>query len=199
MREARRTHCLDVTADRNIGDLWEGNFCKLLPPGCTFIRHQKDRDGASLYGAVGHDGEVAWRSSPDVTVWHGRSVTTHHEIKHKNAHAGLVFGLERYRFDALIEFQKNTGQTVYYTIHDHDSGGGRDGTENDIKHWVTQTIESLASDHDYEWPCPTYRAGMKVEEMTLFWRRSRFDPLEDVLDNISHFAERVPGGMTNAR
>jgi hypothetical protein len=188
MRETGHIHCGDVGGDRKLGEVWESNFCELIPSGCIFIRHQKDRDGSSVYGEVGNQGIVTWRPSPDVTVWHGKSVTSHHEIKHKNAHAGLLFGLEKYRMDGLMDFQKKTGQTVYYTIHDHDCSGGRNGTENDIKHWVTQTIESLASEHDRGWPCRTYRNGVAFEEMTLFWHRSRFEPLEDVMDNISHFA-----------
>lgn len=190
MRETKPVHCGDVNADRKLGDLWEGNFCELLPTGSLVARHQKDRHGSAVYGEVQPDGRIMWRPSPDVTVWHGRSITSHHEIKHKNAHRGVLFGLEQYRVQSLLEFQKKSGQTVYYTIHDHDCSGGKYGNGNDIKHWVTQTIESLAKEHDREWECDTYRNSGTVKELTFFWHRSRFEPLEDVLDNIAYHVLR---------
>lgn len=190
MREAESVHCGDVTADRKLGDIWEANFCQLMCPGTIVVRHQKDRHGSAVYGEVQPDGRITWRPSPDVTAWHGRGITTHHEIKHKNAHRGVLFGLEEYRLASLLEFQRRSGQGVYYTIHDHDCSGGRLSPLNDIKHWVTQTVESLSKNLDDKFPCPTYRNGKRVTEMTLFWHRSRFDELEDVLDNIESASRR---------
>lgn len=191
MRQAQQpAHCSDVNADRKFGDIWEANFCQLLSPGTLVVRHQKDRNGSAVYGEVQPDGRIMWRPSPDVTVWHGRGITTHVEIKHKNAHRGAFFGLEQYRLESLMEFHAKSGQPVYYTIHDHDCSGGRFGIVNDIKHWLTQTIESLSKDYDKKFLCPTWRNGKRVEEMTVFWHRSRFDYLEDVLDNIERAAQR---------
>lgn len=184
MREAQSIHCGDLSGDRRLGDIWEANFCQLLPPRTLVARHQKDRHGSAVYGEVQPDSRIIWRPSPDVTAWHGRGITTHHEIKHKNAHRGVVFGLEEYRLESLFEFQSKSGQTVYYTIHDHDCSGGRLSPLNDIKHWITQTVESLSKDYDDKFACPTYRNGKRVKELTRFWHRSRFDELEDVLDNI---------------
>jgi hypothetical protein len=190
MREARPIHCGDVVGDRKIGDLWESNFCHLMPNGSLVHRHQKDRTSSAVYGEVQPDGRIIWRPLPDVTVSHGRGVTVHHEIKHKNAHKGFLFGLEEYRLNSLLRFSSQSGQGVYYTIHDHDCSGGKHGLLNDIKHWITQTVDSLAANYDEKWPCPTYRNGARVQEMTLFWHRSRFEPLEDVLENITYFSER---------
>jgi hypothetical protein len=190
MRKAQPIHCGDVSGDRKLGDIWEANFCQLLVYGTQVMRHQKDRHGSAVYGEVQPDGRIVWRPSPDVTVWHGRGIESHHEIKHKNAHRGMLFGLEEYRLESLLDFKRNTGQGVYYTIHDHDCSGGRLGTNNDIKHWVTQTIESLSKDCDDRFLCPTYRNGKRVKEMIRFWHRSRFDELEDVLDNIERAVHR---------
>lgn len=190
MREVEQLHCCNVNADRKLGDLWEANFCRLLVPGTHVMRHQKDRNGSAVYGEVHLDGSVSWKPSPDITVWHGFGVESHHEIKHKNATKGGFFGLEEYRVASLLNFKRNAGQAVYYTIHDHDCSGGRTGEHNDIKHWVAQTIESLAKDYDKKYPCDTWRNGRKVKEMVFFWHRSRFDQLEDVLENIEMSAQR---------
>jgi len=190
MRPTKAVHCGDVNSDRKLGDIWEANFCQLLAPGTQVMRHQKDRHGSAVYGEVQPDGRIVWRPSPDVTVWHGRGIESHHEIKHKNAYRAALFGLEEYRLKSLLEFKKNTGQGVYYTIHDHDCSGGRLGVNNDIKHWVTQTVESLSKDWDDRFLCPTYRNGKRVKEMMRFWHRSRFDELEDVLDNIERAVHR---------
>lgn len=189
MREAEHIHCGDVSGDRKLGDIWEANFCHLLSPATIVIRHQKDRHGSAVYGEVQPDGRITWRPSPDVTAFHGRGITTHHEVKHKNAHRGVMFGLEEYRLQSLLEFQSKSGHGTYYTIHDHDCSGGRLGQLNDIKHWVTQTIESLSRECDDRFPCPTYRDGKREKAMTLFWHRSRFDALEDVLENVEIAAQ----------
>jgi hypothetical protein len=190
MRKAEHIHCGDVSGDRKLGDIWEANFCQLLSLGTIVIRHQKDRHGSAVYGEVQPDGRIVCRPSPDVTAWHGRGITTHHEVKHKNAYRGVMFGLEEYRLQSLLEFQNKSGQGTYYTIHDHDCSGGRGSAVNDVKHWITQTIESLAKDFDDKFPCPTYRNGRREKAMTLFWHRSRFDELEDVLENIEIASQR---------
>ncbi|NBX72775.1 MAG: hypothetical protein EBQ89_00560 [Alphaproteobacteria bacterium] len=180
-----------MSGDRKLGAIWEGKFCELLCPGTIIMQHQKDRHGSAVYGEVQPCGTIVWSPSPDVTAWHGMGITTHHEIKHKNAHRGVLFGLEVYRIEYLQRFQSRVGQGVYYTIHDHDCSGGKYGTTNDIKHWVTQTIESLAKECDDEFSCATYRNGKKVKELMRFWHRSRFDQFEDVLDNIEMAAIRT--------
>lgn len=190
MREAEHVHCCDVSGDRRLGDIWEANFCQLLTPGSQVMRHQKDRNGSAVYGKVQPDGRIVWRPSPDVSVWHGHGIEGHHEIKHKNAYRQALFGLEEYRLDSLLDFQSNAGESVYYTIHDHDCSGGRLGSHNDIKHWITQTVKSLNKTFDDRFLCPTYRNGKRVKEMTRFWHRSRFDELEDVLDNIERSLQR---------
>lgn len=190
MRETKHVHCGDVSGDRKLGDIWEANFCQLLSPGVLLFRHQKDRTGSAIYGEVQPDGRIIWRPSPDVTVLHGRGITTHHEVKHKNATRKGFFGLEEYRFESLMQLQGNSGHGVYYTIHDHDCSGGRTSQLNDIKHWVTQTIESLSKEFDERFTCPTLRNGKRETAMTMFWHRSRFDQLEDVLDNIDIAAQR---------
>lgn len=184
MREAQPIHCRDVSGDRKLGDIWEAKFCQLLSYGTQVMRHQKDRNGSAVVGEVQPDGRIVWRPSPDVTAWHGCGIETHHEIKHKNAHRGVLFGLEEYRLDSLCNFQCKSGADVYYTIHDHDCNGGRDCLANDIKHWITQTVEALSKECDDKFRCLTYRNGRPVKAMTRFWHRSRFDQLEDVLDNI---------------
>lgn len=104
---------------------------------------------------IGHKGSaIAWSRTdgtwnpftlPDVTIW--TYPGQHHEIKHKNPTSGGRYGLERYRFDALLAFARETQQDVMYTIHNHDLSGGRNGTVNSIDHWFTVNVLHL----DGEW------------------------------------------------
>jgi hypothetical protein len=190
MRTTDSVHCGNLTRDRRLGDIWESNFCGLLPDGCSFIRHQKDRNAASVFGVVDPGGVIRLSPSADVSVWWGRGITTHHEIKHKNATRGGLFGLERYRINSLCEFMQRVGQDVHYTIHDHDCSGGPHGEVNDIKHWLTLSLQALLSDVDDKRKSASYRNSDRVMEMTYYWHRSRFNTLEDEFDNLTYFARR---------
>ena len=190
MRTSSGVHCSNLSADRSLGDFWESNFCDLLADGCSFVRHQKDRNSGAVFGVVDPGGVIRWSPSPDVTVWWGKGITSHHEVKHKNATSSGLFGLEEYRVNSLKEFMQRVGQDVHYTIHDHDCSGGRNGKENDIKHWVTLSLDALCRDvHDTR-PSPTWRNGKRVMEMTYYWHRSCFNTLEDEFDNLLYFARR---------
>jgi hypothetical protein len=190
MRTSNGVHCGDLSRDRRLGDLWESNFCGLLPDGCSFIRHQKDRNAGAVFGVVDPGGVIRWSPSPDASVWWGRGITSHHEIKHKNATRSGHFGLEEYRVNSLCEFMQRVGQDVHYTIHDHDCSGGPLSPENDIKHWVTLSLQALLADVDDKRQSPTYRSDRRVMEMTYYWHRSRFNTLEDEFDNLTYFARR---------
>lgn len=191
MRPSNGVHCGDLNRDRRLGDVWEANFCGLLPDSCSFVRHQKDRSAGAVFGVVDPGGVIRWSPSPDVTVWWGgNGITSHHECKHKNATANGFFGLEEYRVNSLREFMQRVGQEVQYTIHDHDCSGGPNGSENDIKHWVTLSLEALCRDVHERRRSPTYRNGRRVMEMTYYWHRSCFNTLEDEFDNLLYFARR---------
>jgi hypothetical protein len=183
MREAKSIHCGDLAADRSLGDYWEQKFCELLPPGAIFYRHQKNKSGSSVYAEVKADGSLAMRAGPDVTVWNRGAA--HHEIKHKNAYQGK-FGLEQYRYTSLVRFAERTGERVFYTIHDHGMCGGRDTTVNHINHWLSCNVLSLGPPDD-AFPCPTWKNGIVVKEMTLFWHRSQFSSLRDLIESTADF------------
>ena len=112
---------------------------------------------------------------PDVTVW--TAPGEHHEIKHKAPTAGGSFGLEVYRFDALLWFAQETGQRVMYTIHNHALAGGRDVEVNDIAHWQTANVIDLNEKHwkranDWSWI-----GGERRKTDIYFWRASLWSSL----------------------
>ena len=185
MQTTNGVHCGNVKNDRALGELWESNFCKLLPEGCVFDLHQKDRTSSAVLRVVEPESIDRGITSPDVTVYWGSSVVSHHEIKHKNATRDGCFGLEEYRVKSLLEFMKRSGQDVYYTIHDHDFSDGRDGKVNDIKHWLTSSLSELLKDVLRKSDSPSYRNGKKVDELTYYWNRSQFGFLENMFNEIA--------------
>lgn len=134
-------HCGNNGADRALGDYWERVFCYMAATyGRSFTPLQIGRNdsaqAACILGGRWHK-EVL----PDVTIW--THPGQHHEIKHKNPSRDGYFGLELYRFEALMWFAEETQQDVMYTIHNHDLSGGRDARENHIEHWFTVNVREL--------------------------------------------------------
>lgn len=171
-------HCRDIYADRKIGELWERQFCRLAAGfGKSFTPMQIGREQSAQ--SYIRDGRK-WKSYilPDVTVW--TYPGEHHEIKHKNPTQNQMFGLEVYRFNALLWFAAETSQDVLYTIHDW-SLTSRENTALDIAHWKTVTILDLdqrwiyTNDHH-----PSWINGKRVDGVLQhFWPIDLWSPLFD--------------------
>jgi hypothetical protein len=134
-------HCDDNDKDRKIGQLWERKFCEIASEFGYLFTPLQINHGVSIQ-AFSKNGKKWNRFTlPDVVIW--TFPGQHHEIKHKGPTPAGWFGLERYRFDALLAFAEKTRQDVMYTIHNHALTGGRDVLDNDIDHWVTANIHLL--------------------------------------------------------
>jgi hypothetical protein len=123
---------------------------------------------------------------PDVTLWAAGG--HHHEIKHKApwGRSQLFFGLEKYRFNALLAFV-DMGNDVYYTIHRHDWAGGRDVRENHIEHWVTAHIahlhDAIESGRALSSSWSSWMNGRKKDNVSGWkFHENLFVPLMDVWD-----------------
>lgn len=138
-------HCANLVADRNVGAHWERCFCvHAAKAGKSFTPMQIGRnESAAWFSRPG----LKWNkfTLPDVTVW--TAPGEHHEIKHKAPTRAGEFGLEVYRFDALLAFAEETGQPVLYTIHNHALSGGRDSMVDRIEHWITADVRDLKGKH----------------------------------------------------
>jgi hypothetical protein len=170
-----------LQADRKLGEQWERNFGQLaLQHGLTVTAHQIGRkESASAW--CFENGQKRHVILPDVVVW--SCPGQHHEIKHKNPTRRGEFGLEAYRFDSLRWFQKTTKQPVFYTIHNHDQAGGRDGKENLLEHWVTASVSILDGTWTREDEHGTsYCNGRATKTKILYWETDLFAPLGCVLN-----------------
>lgn len=113
---------------------------------------------------------------PDITIWSAPG--EHHEIKHKNATRAATYGLEVYRFEALLDFAIITQQKVFYTIHDHDLAGGKDVKKNDMGHWVVAQIgASMSYGNSHEKTGFSWVNGIKKEVPILYWSKELFSKL----------------------
>lgn len=183
-------HCANLQSDRKLGEIWEKNFGQLaIRHGLTVTAHQIGRQqSASAWYFEGDQKRHV--ILPDVVVWSFPG--QHHEIKHKNPTKRGEFGLEAYRFDSLRWFQKTTKQPVFYSIHNHDFSGGRDGTDNRLEHWVTASVSIL----DGAWAREdenghSYCNGQKIQTKILYWGTDLFIPLACVLNG--EFQDEVLG------
>lgn len=174
------THCNDLQGDRNLGKHWERQFCFMAGErGKAFTPMQLDRSKS----IVAHSKKTgAWNNYtlPDVTVW--TAPGEHHEIKHKSpmndwTH-GPSFGLEVYRFNALLWFAEETGQQVMYTIHNHDLAGGRDIQENNIDHWQTANIKFINNQWHTCRPGQSWVDGKKKTVPIYYWATNLWLPLD---------------------
>jgi hypothetical protein len=169
-------HCANNGADRATGAYWEREFAKMAAEhGKVFSFLQIGRKESAQFYAKPNGN---WRhyTLPDVTIW--TSPGEHHEIKHKNPVPGWgTFGLEVYRFNALIEFAETTGQDVMYTIHNHDLAGGPDVKQNDVSHWVTVDVTKLQDKWVTEKNGYSYVNGIKKEVPIYYWPQDLWIPL----------------------
>lgn len=169
-------HCLDVASDRKLGAYWEREFAKLAARyGKAFSLLQIGRDTSAVFHS--YNGKWNTYTLPDVTVWSAPG--EHHEIKHKNPTNNGRFGLEVYRFNALLYFAQVTQSRVMYTIHNHDLSGGRDATGNNINHWITADVINLdGAAIDRVW-LASWVNGKKKEVPIYFWPVSLWIPLKE--------------------
>lgn len=179
----------DNAADRTVGQYWENQFCRMARQcGKVFTPHQFDRpaNSAMFYGPADIAGKSGW-TLPDITVWSAPG--EHHEIKHKNPTRDGMYGLERYRLDALVRFANTTGQAVFYTIHDWEMAGASGSAahvENDMSHWLVGDIEQLSKGCTRQGRDWTYYNGQQRMVDIWYWtadpnRKHRwFRPLAEV-------------------
>jgi hypothetical protein len=169
------THCTDLASDRSVGKTWEGNFCRLaLEHGKSFTPHQINRKGAaSVYSPLA--GKINRYLLPDVTIWSHPG--EHHEIKHKKPTRDGDFGLEEYRWRALVWFRDETQTTTQYTIHRHDWAGGRDVETNRLEDWVTASVYLLLESDSKIQNGPSWVNGQKQIVPIRYWSSDLWQPL----------------------
>lgn len=175
-------HCENLSQDREVGDYWERQFCRMaIKYGRSITGHQWDkRHSAIAYCITVDNGRRKCESYvlPDVTVW--TNPGEHHEIKHKAPTDNGLFGLEKYRFESLLWFSIETGANVFYTIHNHSLNGGRDNLENHEDHWFTANIRTLALVDRNEAIGPSWVNGEKKSVMIYYWDAANWVKLIDL-------------------
>jgi len=185
-------HCLDNDSDRKLGERWERQFCLLAAGmGKVFTPMQIGRDKSAQAWTKNKDDSWSHWTLPDITVW--TSPGEHHEIKHKAPTNNGRFGLEVYRFNALLIFMNITNQQVLYTIHNHALNGGRDNTDSHIEHWFTASISDLDNKWNYiqqngvSWINGTKKANIPI----YYWNISFWKPLKDYWITVAETIDEV--------
>lgn len=175
-----------VADDRNLGAFWEGMFCQLLPRGTKFVRHQLDKSRSAVKEWIDGNGSIQTTPLPDVTVYHGLGRESSHEIKTKNPSRSGQFGLEVYRFEALLQHARDSSGGANYTIHDWGKAGGKHRTENDIGHWITASFLDLEKRDRYSTEYSSWVDGVWTENVPMyFWNKDRFMPLSVFLEDMA--------------
>lgn len=173
--------CVDLQEDRSIGEYWERQFCAMAARfGHSMTPHQIGR-GQSATAGCWRDNQWKMATLPDVTIW--TRPGEHHEIKHKEPTRHGSVGLEDYRLRALDWFQRETGQSVYYTLHLHNLADGRNGKTNDIRHWYTINVKQMVALINSGGACRSSRMktwcnGEVKHLLGWYWNISEFQPLE---------------------
>jgi hypothetical protein len=179
-------HCANLSGDREVGAYWEREFCKLAARyGRSFTAHQIGREKSAVAWVRSGGAWNSW-TLPDITLW--TRPGEHHEIKHKDP-CSWGFGLERYRLEALRAFWEETGQSVYYTLHDYsrqpDSSldyetqrrARKENPKSIAEHWVTAPVSELISPEPREEWGYSYVGGVKKRVPICYWPSSLFQPV----------------------
>ena len=99
----------------------------------------------------------------------------HHEIKHKTATRHGQYGLEKYRFEALLDFARETNQPVKYTIHDHH--GKRHNKEGILADWITVDVTQLLGAEDGIYEGPSWVNSRERRVPIMYWNATLWEPL----------------------
>ena len=165
--------CQDLIGDRGLGAYWERELCReMARRGKAFTPLQIGRDNSAEW--FRHNGEKWNRFTlPDVVIW--TNPGEHHEIKHKTTNKYGKYGLEKYRFEALVAFALETKQPVMYSIHDHH--GDRQNKQNNLSDWVTADVLNLhGADFQQYWG-NSWVGGEKKRVPILYWKAELWQPL----------------------
>lgn len=180
----------DNAADRKEGEYWERRFCEHAATRDRMFTGNQIGRKTSAHAIYGKPDDWSWLTLPDIVIW--SSPGEHHEIKHKNPTRNGRFGLEDYRFDALVRFANEIPQTqgVYYTIHNWELAGGKAVRESYMDHWMTiniRDLELLIQSRDsrkaYSQAGETYYNGEMVRQirgrdvLIWYWPSSAWYPL----------------------
>lgn len=167
------THCNNLQADRKMGEYWERMFCVMMADrGKMFTPMQIGHNG-SVTAYSRRNGEWNRCTLPDVTVW--TAPGEHHELKHKTANRYGSYGLEQYRLNALLAFARETGQAVFYTIHDHN--GNRNEQVNRPEDWLSLNVWTLSTAKPKCFWGNSYVNGKSTRVPILYWPKAIFKPL----------------------
>jgi hypothetical protein len=178
--------CENLQMDRNVGTYWEKQFASLaLERGFTFTTHQIGKNSSAV-AECPRSGSPHILTLPDVTIW--TAPGQHHEIKHKIPTRYGSYGLEVYRFNALLWFWKETGQSVYYTIHDYSWCGDKQNQECRIEDWRTASVEKLRGRQKLTKYGDSYVNGNRKTVEIHYWDMNLFRPLNDLWLYISKTA-----------
>lgn len=178
-------HCSDNSSDRIKGAYWERCFCKLAARNNYWVTPFQlgNSNSAAAYSLVINKWNIL--TLPDIVIWNAPG--QYHEIKHKSPTYYGLYGLEKYRFNALLEFTKITSQPVLYTIHNHALNGGTDNRENYIEHWFTANILEL----DNRWAKKqengvSWVNGIKRNDIEIYyWDSSLWQLLKTYWENLA--------------
>ena len=160
-------HCEDNQADRKLGNYWERQFCKMAAQYSFMFTPMQIKHQGAIQAFNKTQQEWNHFTLPDVTIW--TAPGQHHEIKHKCPTRYGTFGLEAYRFYALLKFAHETKQDVLYTIHNHALSGGRESKFNTIEHWLTANVLQLNETWIFEARLPSWVDGKRKIVLQYFW------------------------------
>jgi len=177
--------CLDNKKDRVEGDKWERRFCSMYARN-----HESKFLTANQIKKSGAAKAVYWNGHryssvllPDVTVWSAPG--EHYELKNKRPtkrrfgeNNSRCYGLEEYRYKALVDFAKETQQPVYYAIHDWEKAGGKEKPCTLID-WVYANILYLFEPVHQE-KGASYYNGKEIKTNILYWPIEEFRPLAEI-------------------
>lgn len=164
-----------LEGDRSLGAFWEQEFVNMALKAGKLVTSMQLNHTRSIV-AYKNNNPIKILTLPDIVLW--TFPGEYHEVKHKSPTRYGSFGLEKYRFDALIDFANETHQKVMYTIHDHSLNGGRDNKLNQIAHWFTANVVDLNNKWVRLSDGSSWVNGIKRDNIPIcYWKKELWHPL----------------------
>jgi hypothetical protein len=114
---------------------------------------------------------------PDVWVLQRSTENSYCEVKHKQPNKFGNYGLEKYRFDSLINLTAWAKGKVLYVVHDYSLTGGKFIKINNPKDWFVADIKNLALSDRKTFPGDSLVNGTMQRVLIHYWNKSLWIPL----------------------
>lgn len=165
---------------RKLGDYWSDRFAEIMQR--WFGIHKFDKTPSPVITLPNKTRIIL----PDVMLFERYGENYYCEVKHKVPNVHGNYGLEKYRFDSLVNMLSWAKGTILYVIHDYESIG-RDSKINRLEDWYCADIKRLSEARKQTFPGQSIVNGEYKRVPIHYWSACEWNLLYLHLGKIGEY------------